>query len=483
MPNQTLIIRSNIHSKEYFDTQGLPFTMGYPEFTLDSTCRIEWHLYEKTPCAGNAVSNPETWSRASYPDCSALLTCDNDQYRRVSGLLLHPISAKTVIRNIQLKIDDPAEKNIQSDGFITLYNTNGKHETFTYTSFRITDSSVTFEIAESETAYAHDAGETVTVSQQTLFQQTPVLKESDPENGIFIFDVVIHSAKLQKKADQNTRGKIAGVWLELLPYKIDAENHYLQYDPFLLKCCSIIIPLGEPGAMACSTSHLDMMLTGFIQQMLGYGFETEVRAENGQNQFRFRSVAAGGMFCDWISIPNDHITVNFDEIKASAFQLPQNSSPEISTSVIRENQKTIVSFDFGIPSGKDGRSYIVISDPAVEFTLADPVYGRIIALDNITPFMTLSQPVWDLKKVRFRCVSAAENISGNVVLIPIVDGVERPETITLAVDGITEYIFPENVTGKLQFKRDTASAADTLKDGTSIVTALIVNMELEVIHP
>lgn len=79
--------------------------------------------------------------------------------------------------------------------------------------------------------------------------------------------------------------------------------------------------------------------------------------------------------------------------------------------------------DGTIETMSGGSGGIIEVDPIVEFTIADPVYGRVIALDNITQFMTLASPVWDLKKVRFNCVSAAENISGNVVLIPIVDGV------------------------------------------------------------
>ena len=489
MADLPLIIRSNVHSKENFDGRGQQFERGAPFFYLDSTIRVEWHLYENTPDAGSPSANPDRWTPASYPGCSALLTCDNDRLRRVSGTLNQKISAENTIDEISLQIKDPEEQDIQSNGFITLYNSRGEYETFTYTSFSITESVIIFQIASAATRFQHNIGETVTITQQVLFQQIPVPAESYPEKGIFVFDILVNSAKLQKKADQNRKGKIPGVWLELLPFRIDTENHYCQYQSFQLKCCSIVIPLGEPGAAAYSAGNLDMMLTAFVQQMLKYGFETEVRTNDDESsQFRFRSAAAGGEFCDWITIPRDKITVDFDEVYAVAAALPQESTPTVSVFAEEKDQKKILHFEFGIPVGKNGssgKSFIVISDPSVEFTVADPVYGRIIALDNITPYITLMQPVWDLKNIRFRCISASENISGNIVLIPYLDNVDQSETlgrIIVAADGVTEYSFPVAVSGNLKFKRDTTSANDTLKDNSSVVAALIVNMELEVIH-
>lgn len=129
-------------------------------------------------------------------------------------------------------------------------------------------------------------------------------------------------------------------------------------------------------------------------------------------------------------------------------------------------------------------TYAILQNPAIEFTIWDSTYGRVCALDSVTPYMTFADSVWDVMKIRFSVVSGNSDISGDMALIPIIDGVEGEEII-IPVGGSTAYVTyipEERITGLLQFKRDTTSANDTLKDNGSVVAALIVNMELEVVH-
>lgn len=120
----------------------------------------------------------------------------------------------------------------------------------------------------------------------------------------------------------------------------------------------------------------------------------------------------------------------------------------------------------------------VIADPVVEFTVLDQTWGRCSYLDETFRTLTFACPIYELLRVKLRVVSCNPQITGDMVLRPVVNGVEG-EPIIIPVGAEPENVFfPLEMNGELAFIRDYADERDTLKDGGA-VTAVILNIWLE----
>lgn len=133
------------------------------------------------------------------------------------------------------------------------------------------------------------------------------------------------------------------------------------------------------------------------------------------------------------------------------------------------------------PHGQNGKDGVSIDrNPMMEFTFLDEKYGRCVYLDDTTPNMVLTDNVYYAKKVRMRIESSNDSFSGNVVIIPVVNGVEL-EPYVCGTGNWSEISFSslegEVATGSLSFRRDTNNELDTLKDGT-VITAVVTVLEV-----
>lgn len=133
------------------------------------------------------------------------------------------------------------------------------------------------------------------------------------------------------------------------------------------------------------------------------------------------------------------------------------------------------------PHGQNGKDGVSIDrNPVMEFTFLDEKYGRCVYLDDTTPNMVLTDNVYYAKKVRMRIESSNDSFSGNVVIIPVVNGVEL-EPYVCGTGNWSEISFSSLeggvATGSLSFRRDTNNKLDTLKDGT-VITAVVTVLEV-----
>lgn len=133
------------------------------------------------------------------------------------------------------------------------------------------------------------------------------------------------------------------------------------------------------------------------------------------------------------------------------------------------------------PHGQKGKDGVSIDrNPVMEFTFLDEKYGRCVYLDDTTPNMVLTDNVYYAKKVRMRIESSNDSFSGNVVIVPVVNG-EELEPYVCGTGKWSEISFSSleggTATGSLSFKRDTNNELDTLKDGT-VITAIITVLEV-----
>ena len=162
--------------------------------------------------------------------------------------------------------------------------------------------------------------------------------------------------------------------------------------------------------------------------------------------------------------------------------LPGTSSTVVTSSVESAhiavfNEQTEINGESGAPT------VAIIADPAVEFTVLNATYGRCVQLDATTPVMSFAAPVWGVSKIRLRVVTANPAITGNVVLVPVVDGVDG-DALTVAVGGTAapvEVKFSTPVTGTLALRRDCEDSRDTLQDGEP-VAVLVLNAEMVIRH-
>lgn len=141
------------------------------------------------------------------------------------------------------------------------------------------------------------------------------------------------------------------------------------------------------------------------------------------------------------------------------------------------NEQTEINGESGAPT------VAIIADPAVEFTVLNATYGRCVQLDATTPVMSFAAPVWGVEKVRLRVITANPEITGNVVLVPVVDGVDG-DALTVAVGGTAapvEVKFSTPVTGTLALRRDCEDSRDTLQD-VEPVAVLVLNVEMVIRH-
>jgi len=125
-----------------------------------------------------------------------------------------------------------------------------------------------------------------------------------------------------------------------------------------------------------------------------------------------------------------------------------------------------------------GYSKTVIADPAYE--MPDQMEGYGIGKQLTDTDNTISFPVraWKIKGCRIVSLSADSNVTGNVVIVPSVDGTDLDPVVIPVKAEPTEFFFPLDATGMLSLRRDTASEHDTLKDG-SVVGMFITNIEFE----
>ncbi len=112
--------------------------------------------------------------------------------------------------------------------------------------------------------------------------------------------------------------------------------------------------------------------------------------------------------------------------------------------------------------------------PIANYLVNDASYGAVYYLDSLIPSIVFAERVLNLKKVRLRLVSANPAVTGNIVIVPAVDGVDQaPVTLAVGSTAATREIeFATAVTGRFSLRRDHAAAADTLDNVTAIVTVL-----------
>lgn len=288
-----------------------------------------------------------------------------------------------------------------------------------------------------------------------------------------------------------------GLTAELAGYSTDGKLSYLlQLKNFTIR--NRLTSAGEPTELPETVAD-----RAWVLALLRAGFEVDFReTSDGGTEFRLRSASAGGEWSEWILLPRGQEGAqgqNGTGLQIDQFGLfsERPASPDSYPFCYFATDTNLAYFWDGSawsdgvtitgpagPPGENGTDgadgETIIADPAVEFTILNETYGRCVQLDATTPTMNFANSVWEISTIRFRAVSANPDVTGNAVLIAIVDGVER-EPVTVAVGatpGTIEIPLDPAATGQFAIKRDVSSDSDTLQDGEP-VSLLLLNAEVK----
>ena len=130
------------------------------------------------------------------------------------------------------------------------------------------------------------------------------------------------------------------------------------------------------------------------------------------------------------------------------------------------------------------RAKTIIADPVTEMAVADETWGDCRYLDAAFRQLSFRGRVRSLRRVSLETVSIDSGVTGNIVLVPIVNGSELSGTSFVVAVGaapaVAEFAL-EVASGTLALRRDTDDERDTLKDsGNTPVTAVVLSVILEV---
>ena len=123
-------------------------------------------------------------------------------------------------------------------------------------------------------------------------------------------------------------------------------------------------------------------------------------------------------------------------------------------------------------------------DPVTELPVVDATFGRCRYLGIPNAQLTFADPVWQLKSVKMLIRSIADDVTGTIVIVPVVDGVEKTELSVVVPVGATwaTVEIPLAIeTGELILKRDWTDERDTLKDAEGVAVTAVIRSIREII--
>lgn len=503
-----LLMYVNTVTRQWFDRDGNLFRKNSPEMPFLSRDTIKIVVCRETPDAGEENANPENWTRDnSFSGITGLdskLTVDNDYQHKISGQLTQPASGE--VTEIYAKIPDATYSNTPQSGTVRVFYGTGEYESIAFSSREFSSSGDVKFTVSATLSKNYESGATIDCDQlpfcESYFDQTL----SDPENGEFVFDLAIDSSRLRSEMEYANKSTLQVAGLEIMMFKTDPGTSETQIlNAFLCDTFIISGTIGSVGYEAEPPDPVKNQINSAVAILLAAGFEIETRdseTDVGGVEFRFRSASVGGNWSEWILLPRGQDGAqgqNGTGLQIDQFGLfsERPASPESYPFCYFATDTNLAYFWDGSawsdgvtitgpagPAGENGTDGIdgetIIADPAVEFTVLNETYGRCVQLDATTSTMNFANSVWEISSIRFRAVSANPDVTGNAVLIAIVDGVER-EPVTVAVGatpGTIEIPLDPAATGQFAIKRDVSSDSDTLQDGEP-VSLLLLNAEVK----
>ena len=490
----------NTTTREWADRDGNPFRDSTPQVAFLSRETVKIIACMETPDIGGEEVDPSAWTRdsswAAIAGIGAKITVDSDRIHKLKGELASEVAAGSVT-GISATITGATTALIPESGVVRLYDAAGKYEAIAYSSRTVTDGTVTFSVDGTLTG-SYAAGSVMDCDQAPYCEAMLDTAQSDLEQGEFVFDLAVDSQRLRSEMDYKDTALLPVAGLELLLFKTTGEVSE-PIKAFLCDTFSITGTLGSVDFEAEPPEAMKDRISGTISQLLAAGFSVEQRlTETGDTEFRFRSASAGGGWSSWITIQRGEKGDKGDAGNGLAFDAsgPVSERAQYDAEAkgfvffatdegnfYVKNSATSADWSAAIPlRGETGPA--VIADPVTEMAVADETWGDCRYLDAAFRQLSFRGRVRSLRRVSLETVSIDSGVTGNIVLVPIVNGSELSDTSFIVAVGaapaVAEFAL-EVASGTLALRRDTDDERDTLKDsGNTPVTAVVLSVILEV---
>lgn len=490
----------NTTTREWADRDGNPFRDSTPQMAFLSRETVKIIACTETPDIGGAGVDPSAWTRdsswAAIAGVGAKITVDSDRIHKLKGELASEVAAGSVT-GISATITGATTALIPESGVVRLYDAAGKYEAIAYSSRTVTDGTVTFSVDGTLTG-SYAAGSVMDCDQAPYCEAMLDTAQSDLEQGEFVFDLAVDSQRLRSEMDYKDTALLPVAGLELLLFKTTGEVSE-PIKAFLCDTFSITGTLGSVDFEAEPPEAMKDRISGTIAQLLAAGFSVEQRlTETGDTEFRFRSASAGGGWSSWITVQRGEKGDKGDAGNGLAFDAsgPVSERAQYDAEAkgfvffatdegnfYVKNSATSADWSAAIPlRGATGPG--VIADPVTEMAVADETWGDCRYLDAAFRLLSFRGRVRSLRRVSLETVSIDSGVTGNIVLVPIVNGSELSGTSFVVAVGaapaVAEFAL-EVASGTLALRRDTDDERDTLKDsGNTPVTAVVLSVILEV---
>lgn len=489
----------NTTTWEWADRDGNPFSDSTPQMVFLSRETVKIIACTETPEIGGAGVDPSAWTRdsswAAISGIGAKITVDSDRIHKLKGELASEVAAGSVT-GISATITGATTALIPESGVVRLYDAAGKYEAIAYSSRTVTDGTVTFSVDGTLTG-SYAAGSVIDCDQAPYCEAMLDTAQSNLEQGEFVFDLAVDSPRLRSEMDYKDTALLPVAGLELLLFKTTGEVSE-PIKAFLCDTFSITGTLGSVDFEAEPPEAMKDRISGTISQLLAAGFSVEQRlTETGDTEFRFRSASAGGGWSSWITVQRGEKGDKGDAGNGLAFDAsgPVSERAQYDAEAkgfvffatdegnfYVKNSATSADWSAAIPlRGATGPA--VIADPVTEMAVADETWGDCRYLDAAFRQLSFRGRVRSLRRVSLETVSIDSGVTGNIVLVPVVNGSELSGTSFVVAVGaapaVAEFAL-EVASGTLALRRDTDDERDTLKDAEGSVTAVVLSVILEV---
>lgn len=309
----------NTTERVWYDADGSQPSDSNPQIPLGNTEKIIIQCCSLTPDAGTPGINPETdWEKDTQfdlPGVTALLSCDNNFTRRLKGSLKTAVEAGSV-SSVVLTISNVTPGMIPQTGAIQIFGVDGEPEGLEYIRRTISGTDVTFELAPESNVTQSYASNSVANCPEALYAQSALnVAESDPGNGLFVFDITMDSLKLREKADYANAKSIDDVkGLELLIFTVNGDDIETR-NAYICDTFTVPVPMAEPNPNPQMPETYRDTVASMISALLAYGFQLQFSVDGASQwhdmqdgsdlYFRFRSSGsgAGGEWSNPVKLP------------------------------------------------------------------------------------------------------------------------------------------------------------------------------------
>lgn len=277
----------NTTTRTWYNADGDQFADGFPRLAYKRSERFVIQLCSTTPDAGTPGVDPENnWPKDTQyglPGVTALLSVDNDFLRRRKGGLASELAAGKVSQLVAT-ISGASVATIRSAGTLRLFDSVGNMEGLRYTGYSISGETVTFTLAEDSELKNSYAAKSVMDIPDTLYMQAVMLiDESDPANGLFVFDLVAYTPKLRETMEYSNVSSLENLaGMELLIFTVN-DVTTTECDSYLCTTCSVSATMAEadPDAQMPDTSA--DALIALIAAAIGYGYDRQFSVDGETN--------------------------------------------------------------------------------------------------------------------------------------------------------------------------------------------------------